>query len=275
MNTAIRNATIPERPTARGTGVAEVKAKTEFREEPFRPKATLLLDVLPAEGVKTADRKRAGAAIESPEASLQQLLINTETSAERTQSAKMKWQLASLVLGMLIVGTTVVIGWLYFEMNMTGTQRGRLAMENQSLKEQLNTTGAQIAGFRNEIETLLSRNIELANENSQIKSQSKAPPAASPAAAVKMEQKSAAVKMAPAAGQTPALNRSDSGPDAGRIEAIKKGTYPKGVTKEELAIVLGEPNRVYKSRGYEQYVYFDKKPGRFWFIGNWLVQTSE
>lgn len=266
MNTAIRNATIPERPTARGTGVAEVKAKTEFGEEPFRPRATLLLDVLPTEGVKTADRKRAGVVAETPEESLQQLLINTETSAQRTQSAKMKWQLASLVLGMLIVGTTVVIGWLYFEMNMTGTQRGRLAMENQSLKEQLNTTGAQIAGFRNEIETLLSRNIELANENSQIKSQSKAPPVVSPAAAVKVEQKSAAVKMAPAAEQTP---------DAGRIEAIKKGTYPKGATKEELAIVLGEPDRVYKSRGYEQYVYFDKKPGRFWFVGNRLIQTSE
>jgi hypothetical protein len=63
--------------------------------------------------------------------------------------------------------------------------------------------------------------------------------------------------------------------DAGRIEAIRKGTFPKGAAKGELIAALGEPDRIYKSRGYEQYVYFDKKPGRVWFIGNWLVQTSE
>ena len=266
MGNLIQNATTPEKPAAKGANVAELKQKADLREEPFRPKATLLLDVLPAQGLKSVDGKQSDMVAETPEESLQQLLINTESSAQRTQSAKMKWQAASLVMGMLLTAAAVVIGWLYFEMNMTGTQQGRLAMENQSLKEQLNTVGAQITGFKGEMEALLSRNLELANENAQIKSQRKAPPVASPAVAVKVTQKSVTVETAPAARQTP---------DTSRVEAIRKGTYPKGATKEELTAVLGEPDRIYKSRGYEQYVYFGQKPARFWFFGNCLVQTSE
>jgi chorismate mutase len=266
MENQTRNATVPDRPTAKEANVAELKQKAEFREEQFRPKATLLLDVLPAQGAKTVDGKQSGAIAEKPEESLQQLLMNTETSARRTQSAKVKWQLASLVLGMLLAATVVIIGWLYFEMNITRTQRSRLAMENQSLKEQLSTTGAQITGFKGEMEALLSRNLELANENAQNKSQRKALPVTSPAVAVKVMQKSVAAEAAPAAGKTP---------DASRIEAIRKETYPKGATRQELTAVFGEPDRIYKSRGYEQYVYFDKKPARFWFFANCLVQTSE
>ena len=268
MENQTRHTTVPERSTAKATGVSELKTKIDSDTTPFRPRAMLLLDIVPAQGVKTADtdKKKAGVMVQSPEESMQQLLINTEASARRTQSAKVKWQLASLVLGMLLAATVVIISWLYFEMNMTGTQRGRLAMENQSLKEQLNTVGAQITGFKGEMEALLSRNLELANENAQIKSQRKAPPVASPAVAVKVTQKSVTVETAPAARQTP---------DTSRVEAIRKGTYPKGATKEELTAVLGEPDRIYKSRGYEQYVYFGQKPARFWFFGNCLVQTSE
>jgi regulator of replication initiation timing len=273
MENQIRNADTPARPAAKGTNVAELKQKAESPEEPFRPKPTLLLNVLPPQGAKPAGARQSGAAAEKPEESLQYLLINTESSARRTQSAKTEWQLASLVMAMLLAATAVIIGWLYFEVNSTRTKQGRLTMENQSLKDQLNSTTAQIAGFKNEIETLLSRNLELAGENSQLKSQ-KQTAATTGAFAVKPEQKTVAVKTASAARQTPALNRSGSVPDAGRIEAIKKGTFPKGATKDELTTVLGEPDRIYKSRGYEQYVYFGQKPARFWFFANHLVQTS-
>jgi hypothetical protein len=266
MENQTRNANIPERSTAKATSVSELKTKIDSDTTPFRPRATLLLDIVPAQGVKTVDRKQSVVAAETPEESLQQLLINTEVSAQRTQSAKMKWQAASLVMGMLFAAAAVVIGWLYFEMNMTRTQRGRLAMENQSLKEQLSTTGAQITGFKNEIETLISRNLELVGQSAQLKSQKQPTTAAMPAAAVKVMQKSVAVDASPAAGKTP---------DASRIEAIRKGTYPKGATRQELTTVFGEPDRIYKSRGYEQYVYFSRKPARFWFFGNYLVQTSE
>jgi regulator of replication initiation timing len=164
----------------------------------------------------------------------------------------------------------VVIGWLYVEMNATGTQRVRQQVENQSLKEQLNVASAQTTGLKGQVDTLLNRNTELISENAQLKSQGSAPIATTSAAAVKTEQKSVEQQVTPktvvVAGQAP---------DMSRVEAIRKGTYPSGTTRAELISVLGEPDRVYKSRSYEQLVYFNRKPGRFWFIGNWLVQPAE
>jgi hypothetical protein len=46
------------------------------------------------------------------------------------------------------------------------------------------------------------------------------------------------------------------------------------MTKTELIAVLGEPDRVYMSKNYEQLVYFGHKPGRFWLIGGHLVEVG-
>jgi hypothetical protein len=135
---------------------------------------------------------------------------------------------------------------------MTGAQQAGLQAENRSIKEKFNVAGTQIAGLKGEIEILLNRNIELAGENSQLKS-----------------LKKSVIVPAPVVTETiqPAENP--------RIEAIRKGTYPEGTTKDELISALGEPDRVYKSEKYEQLVYFGKKPGRFWFADKWLVRTAE
>jgi hypothetical protein len=37
---------------------------------------------------------------------------------------------------------------------------------------------------------------------------------------------------------------------------------------------MGKPDRVYNARGYEQLVYFDKKPGRFWLIDGHVVKVG-
>jgi hypothetical protein len=37
---------------------------------------------------------------------------------------------------------------------------------------------------------------------------------------------------------------------------------------------MGEPDRVYNARGYEQLVYFGKKPGRFWLTGGHVTQVG-
>jgi len=253
MDTPTKNATTAEQTAAKKAGIGDVKGREKYQSSPFRPKATLLLDVSPVESAKPADTTRS----ESPEGMLQQLLLTTEASAQRTQFSRRKWQLASLMLGMLLVAACMLIGWLYVEMNVTGTQRDRLAMENQSLKEQLNLAGAQITEFKNEVEMLLGRNIELAAENAKLKSQSNTSIAAVlPAVA----------KAIPTAEQTP---------DAGRVETIKKGTFPNGTTRAELTAALGEPDHVYKSRNYELLVYLNRKPGRFWFAGSRLVQVAE
>jgi regulator of replication initiation timing len=234
MENQTKNATITEQ-----TG-----AKTKYQSQPFNPKATLLLDVLPAESVKPAASKPG----ESPEKLLQGLLSNTEASAERTQFAKRKWQLVSLLTGTLLIAAIAIIGWLYLETSATATLQG----ENQSLREQVNLAGSQITGLKNEMEALLNRNTELVTENAKLKSQSATPVASRPAAV---------------SGQSASV-------DASRIEAIKKGTYSNGATKAELVAAIGEPDRVYNARGYEQLVYFGKKPGRFWLIDGHVVKVG-
>jgi len=252
-----------------GSGQTPTKDDVKWREKhqtgPFRPRASLLLNVSPAE-----TKQQSTTQDESPEGMLNQLLINTEVSAERTRSSMRKWQLISLVLGMLLVPTVVVSVLMYSQLSVTGTQQGRLELENQSLKEKLDTAGVQITGFKDEIDTLVKRSIELAGENAKLKSQNITPIAAAPAATIYVKQASPKRRITPKV--TPAARQTN---DTARVEAIRKGTYPSGATKAEITTVLGKPDRIYKSRSYEQWVYFDRKPGRFWFIGNWLVEVSQ
>jgi hypothetical protein len=228
----------------------------------FNPKATLLLNVLPADtGKSTVEpmkKQPASTHEESPEKLLHGLLLNTEASAERTQFAKRKWQLVSLLTGILLIAAVAIIGWLYLETSATGSLRGRLEIENQSLREQMTLAGSQITGLKTEMEMLLNRNIELVTENAKLKSQAI----------------TSSVAVSPKASQkTTALKQSTS-VDASRVEAIKKGTYLNGATKAELIEAMGQPDRIYNTRGYEQLIYFSKTPGRFWLIGGHVVQVG-
>jgi hypothetical protein len=240
---------------AKNTGLAE-QAVDKKQYQTFSPKATLLLNVLPADMGKTAvepmKKQAAGKHEESPEKLLQGLLLSTEASAERTQFAKRKWQLVSLLSGMLLIAAVAIIGWLYLETSATVTLQSRLRVENQSLREQANMAGAQITGLKSEMEALLNRNIELVTENMKLKSQNTSAVASKPAT----------------------VSRQSASVDASRIEAIRKGAYSNGMTKAELIAAIGEPDRVYNARGYEQLVYFGKKPSRFWLIGGHIVQVG-
>jgi regulator of replication initiation timing len=206
----------------KNTAIAE-QTVDKNQYQAFNPKATLLLDVLPAES-------KPG---ESPEKLLQVILPDTKASAERTQLAKRKWQLVSLLTGILLIAAVAIIGWLYPETSATAT----LQDENQSLREQVNLAGSEITGLKTEMEALLNRNTELVTENTKLKSQNASPAASRPAAA---SRQSAA----------------------------------KGATKAELIAAMGEPDRVYNARGYEQLVYFGKKPGRFWLIDGHVVRSG-
>ena len=98
-----------ENQTKNTTITEQTGAKTKYQSQSFNPKATLLLDVLPAEGVKPAANKPS----ESPEKLSQGPLSNTEAPAERTPFAKRKWQLVSLLTGILLIAAIAIIGWLY------------------------------------------------------------------------------------------------------------------------------------------------------------------
>jgi regulator of replication initiation timing len=221
----------------KNTSVAE-RTVDKNQYQAFNPKATLLLDVLPAEGVKPAASKPGA----------QGLLSNTKAPAKWTQLAKIKWQLVSLLTGILLIAAIAIIGWLYSETSATATLQG----ENQSLREQANLAGSQITELKSGMEALLNRNTELVTENAKLKSQNASPVASRPAAA----------------------SRQSASVGASQTDAIKKGTYSKGTTKAELIAAMGEPDRIYNARGYEQLVYFGQKPGRFWLIGGHVVRSG-
>ena len=63
--------------------------------------------------------------------------------------------------------------------------------------------------------------------------------------------------------------------EQGRLASIAKGTYPQDMTRKELVASLGEPDRVYMGKGYEQLVYFDRSPCRFWFKNGPFYSVSE
>ena len=260
MENQAKNPISPEDSAARGVVAGDAKNQTQYKSSPLRPKTPLLSNASSANGP------------ESSEGMLHQLLMTTEASAQRIQSGRRKWQLLSLILTMVIVPMVLVIGWLSVEMNASRTQRSQIEKGNQSLREQINTANAQIKVVSDEIESQMSRNIELVRENAKLKTQSTAPIAATSATVVKTEQKPVEPSRAV---ETKAIATTAEILDPGRLEKIRKGTYPSGTTRAELIAVLGEPNRVYISRNYEQLIYFGQKPGRFWFIGNWLVQTTE
>lgn len=232
----------------KNTAIAE-QTVDKNQYQTFNPKATLHLDVLPTEAGKTAvepmEKTPTSKPEESPKKSLQGLSLNTESSAERPHLAQKKWQLVSLLTGILFVTAAAIVVWLALELSATRTQQGRLEAENQSLREQLNLAGSQITGLKNEAEVLLNRNIELTTGNVKSKPQGITPVAAA-------SHKSASV-------------------DTSQGEATKN---LKGATKAELIAAMGEPDRIYNARGYEQLVYFGKKPGRFWLTGGHVVQVG-
>jgi len=233
----------------------------------FSPKATLQLDVLPADTGKAAvepmKKQPAKTHEESPEKLLHGLLMNTEASAERTQVAKRKWQLVSLLTGMFLIAAVAIIGWLYLSTHATVTQQAKLEMENQSLREQVTLAGSQITELKTEMDLLLNRNIELVTENGKLKSQS--PPASVSYSSAKGQPRTASYSIS--ANQPASI-------DTSRVETMRKGTYLVGATKAELIEAIGQPDRIYNARGYEQLVYFGKKPGRFWLVGGHIVQVG-
>ena len=122
----------------KNTSFAEQTVVDSKQHQTFNPKATLLLNVLPTEAGKTTVepmKKQTPATTleESPEKSLQGLLLNRETSTERMPFAQRKWQLVSLLTGILFVTAAVIFVWLALEVSATRTQQGKLEAENRSI----------------------------------------------------------------------------------------------------------------------------------------------
>jgi len=94
----------------------------------------------------------------------------TSPSNVRAAGAERKWQLISLVTGILFIMAVAIVVWLALDISAAGTLQSKLESENQSLREQLNIAGTQITGLKNDMETLLT-------ENAKLKSQTVSPAA--------------------------------------------------------------------------------------------------
>ena len=142
--------------TTKKTGANDIKAAGAKTHQTtvFKPRPALLLDVLPEENMTKSppaavqkDGTKPAGNQDKPDEMLTQLLMNAETLAQRTQSSKMRWQLATLVMGTLLVPAGLLIGLMLYEMTVGRMQKGRLTMENQTLKSQVNSAGVQTVSY--------------------------------------------------------------------------------------------------------------------------------
>jgi hypothetical protein len=215
----------------------------------------------------TETREKTG---EQPEVLLHTLLTNAEGAAQRNETYRRKWQLLSLLSLMLIVPACAAIVWLYTELNAMTVRDARMTIENKAIVEQLNEAGAKTIDSGSRLEALQGENIRLMLENANLKAQndvlaarldslSKTPRTAQSARGI----------VSPQSPTAPVeLNQT-------RLDAIKRGNYPADMTKQELIASLGQPDRTLKSDKYEQLLYFNRSPGRFWFSNGPFLNATK
>lgn len=257
-------------------GITPVKEETtnqtidKNKITPFRPRPVLLLDVLPENGSQAANivkqfpggQAPSGQAGDDSQEMFETLLRNAETCVLRTQKSKTRWQLAVLMMGILMAPAGLLIGLMAYEMKIGVTQTGQLAMENQTLKSRVNSAGVQIDGLKDEIENLMKHKPVVSGDTHN----TQAVPAA---AALVTEDKK------PVNNNHQKAEVKEQVIDTSRIETIRKGKCLIGVSREEIVTAFGEPDRTYSGRNYEQLVYFGRKPGRFWLVADRLIKITE
>lgn len=215
----------------------------------------------------------------SPEVLLQKLLVQAEASAQKSYIAQKRWQLVSFLSVLLFIGVLSIAMWLYMDIRVLTLDQDRLRMDKYSLTEQLqqaglrvNEVGGRLNALQSRAEMLSADNAELSRQNKLLSDEvqvSGRGVASLRSGTFKDEQ----VKLA-----EPQANGSQTKQTAQnqiRVNSIRKGVYPEDMTRAELIAILGEPDRIYKDERYEQLVYFERSPGRFWFRNGPFVQAAD
>ena len=269
-----RVATIPQYAAIKGVSVRSVENLVkQNRITTLRQNGRTVIDVNASE--KGHEAGAAKNLIPPPEVLLQRLLAGAEAAAQKSNISLRRWQLFSFVLLISLVGALVVGILLYMDVNVLTADQGRLRMDKYSMSEQLNLAGAKLNEFERQVETLKNQNNQLAVENAGLKTKSSL-----------LAIRSAPVEQLPAAESKPLDDEAAGGriepelprplpQDQHRLGDIKKGIYPHDMTRAELIAAQGEPDRIYKDTEYEQLVYFDRSPGRFWFKNGPFAGTAE
>ncbi len=273
-----RVASIPEYAALKGVSVHRVKGwAQENRITTLRQQGRTLIDVDASEKLKetkqtTLDENQ----LPTPEVLLQRLLAKTEIWAQKIEMSRKKWQLLSLVSLMLFAAALYVTIWLVMDTSALTTDQVRLRMDNQALTEQLHSANTKVSGLSRQLDLLLNTNSQLVAENANLKAQN----SSSSIRVESLNQSADNVELTNITGKSTALEsnwpKAKSTPQGqSRLNAIRKGIYPQDMTKAELIAALGKPDRVYKGKPYEQLVYFDRSPGRFWFKNGPFLEASE
>ncbi|MHC4477481.1 MAG: hypothetical protein ACYTEL_17675 [Planctomycetota bacterium] len=274
-----RLTTIPEYAALKGVTVDKVEdwVKDE-RLTTFDRQGQTVIDVDASE--KPAEQREEDANEETQvlpsQVLLEKLLVKAEVSAEQNELSRKKWQLISLVSMMLLAAAALVVIFLYLEVNALTAEQGRLRMDKHTLAEQADSAQAEVEQLNRQIQ-------QLQNQSDRLAANDAAPLGLneSPETNVAVARPSTNLE-----GQFPAqyepavpeniLNRTEHRPKAKtRLKSIQDGVYPENMTQDELLAALGEPDRVYEIRDYEQLLYFDRSPGRFWFENGLFRQASE
>ena len=287
METAInkgrktRVASISEYAALKGVSVHRVEGWVqENRITTLRQQGRTLIDVDASEKLKetkqtTLDENQ----LPTPEVLLQRLLAKAEVSAQKSDMSRKKWQLLSLVSLMLFAAALYVTFWIYMDTSALTTDQIRLRMDNQALTEQLHSANTEVSDLSRQLDLLLNTNSQLVAENANLKAQ-KSSPSIRVESLNQPNQSADNVELTNITGKSTALESNlpkakGTPQDQSQLSAIRKGIYPQDMTKAELIAALGKPDRVYKGKLYEQLVYFDRSPGRFWFKDGPFLEASE
>ena len=274
-NKKTRIVTIPEYAALRGVAVSKVESwAKQNRITTLRQHGKMVIDVDASEKVK--EMKVDENQLPSREALLHTLLIKAEATAQKSEMSRKKWQLLSFVSLMLFIGALFTVTSVYMQADVLNKDQTRLHMDKSTLTAQLHSANTKITELSRQVGLFQNRNIQLAIENAKfsVQNTSRTKNVRSlNQSTYKAELKNAEVK--PRRTENKSHNIKRVSQDQNRLNAIQKGIYPQDMTRDELIASLGEPDRVYKGKIYEQLVYFDRSPCRFWFRNGPFLQAAE
>lgn len=218
----------------------------------------------------------------SREVLLHTLLLKAEESARKNEMSRKKWQLVCLGLLVFFVGSLFTAISVYVNADSKNWDQRRLYTANYTLREQLESANTRVMELSRQVGKLENQNAQLGVINSSLKAQKVSVSnnvQSANAATESGKAEYAKVKVAAVAEKKAEVpqraSRQQASRERGRLDSIAKGSYPQDMTKKELVASLGEPDRFYSGRGYEQLVYFGRSPCRFWFKNGPFYSVSE
>ena len=270
-----RMAASAEYASLRGVGISEVENETkEKRITALRQKDKAVVDVDGTEKQKESEAEEQQEP--SREVLLHTLLVKAEESARKNEISRKKWQLLCLCLLVLFIGALFTAISVYMSADAKSWDQSRLYTATYTLREQLELANTRVMELSRQVGQLENQNAQLGVINSSLKAQKVSlSNTLQPPKGVTEGGNAGYAEVTTVAVEKKQESTQQASRERGRLESIAKGEYPQDMTKKELVASLGEPDRIYSGRGYEQLVYFDRSPCRFWFKNGPFYSVSE